>query len=92
MQKSANGTLILILGILSFVGFGCVTGLPAWLLGNSALKEIDAGQADASERGIVQAGRILGMIACLVIIAVILIWGIFLGGLIAIVGSQPHAR
>ena len=48
MQKSANGALILILGILSWVGFGCLAGLPAWLLGNSSLKAIDSGQADAS--------------------------------------------
>ena len=90
MQKSGNGILILILGILSFVGFGCVTGLPAWIMGNSALKAIDAGEADASERGMVQAGRILGMVACLVVIAVIVIWGVFLGGLVAIAGTRTR--
>jgi len=61
-MKSSNGVLILILGILSITGFGCLTGLPAWIMGNSALKDIDSGQADPSERGLVQAGRIIGMI------------------------------
>lgn len=62
-MKSANGTLILILGILSWVLLGPLAGIPAWIMGNSAMKEIDSGQADPSERGLVQAGKILGMIS-----------------------------
>lgn len=73
-MKSANGVLILILGVLSLVGFGCVTGIPAWIMGNIALKEIDSGMADPNERGLVQAGRILGMIATILAILAVCIW------------------
>ena len=76
-MKSANGVLILVLGILSFVAFGILTGLPAWIMGNASLRDIDNGLADPSERGMVQAGRILGIITtilsciglCIVVLA-----------------------
>jgi len=84
MQKSANGVLILILGILSWVGFGCLAGLPAWLLGNASLKAIDSGQADASERGIVQVGRILGMVNCIIVLVVIVVWILAIAGIVSL--------
>ncbi len=76
-MKSANGVLILVLGILSFVAFGILTGLPAWIMGNASLRDIDNGLADPSERGMVQAGRILGILTtilsciglCIVVLA-----------------------
>lgn len=82
-MKSANGVLILILGIISFVGFGCLTGIPAWIMGNNALAQIDRGEADSSERGLVNAGRILGMVATILgilgIIAAILMFALGIG-------------
>lgn len=92
-MKSANGVIVLVLGILSFVGFGCLTGLPAWLIGNQSLKDIDAGLADPNERGMVQVGRILGIIATLLFaigIVFVLIAILFLGGLAAVFGSRAH--
>ena len=93
MQRSANGVLILILGILSWVGFGCLTGIPAWIMGNQSVKDIQSGRADANEMGMVQAGRILGMINCiLVFIAigfyVMVIMGIVGLGLAGAAGSS----
>jgi hypothetical protein len=84
-MKSANGVLILVLGILSWVMFGFLTGLPAWIMGNNALRDIDAGVADPSERSMVQIGRILGMIAtiltilgvCFAILVVVGALGVF---------------
>lgn len=64
-MKSGNGVLILILGILSIVSFGLLTGIPAWILGNNALADIQSGRADRSEEGMVNAGRVLGMIGTL---------------------------
>lgn len=61
-MKSANGVLILVLGILSIISFGCLTGIPAWIMGNNSTKEIDSGLADPSERALVTAGRIMGII------------------------------
>jgi hypothetical protein len=66
--KQANGTVILILGILSICGILCcglaglAVGIVSWVLGNSALKDIDAGLADPSQRGQVVGGRVCGII------------------------------
>ncbi|MGB4810591.1 MAG: DUF4190 domain-containing protein, partial [Candidatus Phosphoribacter baldrii] len=57
-----QGTLILILGILSIVLCGLPTGLFAWVMGRKALREIDASGQLYSNRGMVQAGMITGII------------------------------
>lgn len=83
-MKSANGVLILILGILGLIGFGCFTGLPAWIMGNSALRDIDAGVADPSERGLVVAGKILGIISTVLALLGTLIVVLAFAGLIGL--------
>lgn len=85
-MKSANGALILVLGILSLVGFGCLTGIPAWIMGNGALADIDAGRADPSERGLVQAGRILGILTTILTALGILVALMVMLGVIGTIG------
>jgi hypothetical protein len=67
-MKPHRGTLILVLGILSLVVCGIFTGIPAWVMGSSDLKEMDAGTMDPSGRGTTQAGKILGIIATVLMI------------------------
>jgi|TARA_B100000959_G_scaffold282005_1_gene347449 hypothetical protein len=62
-MKPHRGTLILVLGILSLVGCGFFTGIPAWIMGNNDLKEIDQGTMDPSGRGSTNGGKICGMIS-----------------------------
>jgi hypothetical protein len=62
-----QGTLILILGIASLVCFQPI-GIAAWLMGNRALREIDAEPGRYSNRQLVQIGRILGIIAVVLMI------------------------
>jgi hypothetical protein len=90
-QRSVNGPLILVLGILSLVSCWCITGIPAWVMGNTALREIDSGYGDPNERGIVQAGRILGIIATCLSIAAMCFY-LLLVVAIGVAGSQarPH--
>lgn len=57
-----KGTQILVMGILSFFCFGIILGPMAYTQGKSALAAIDRGEADPSERGKVNAGRICGLI------------------------------
>ena len=61
-MKPHRGVLILVLGILSFVFCGIFTAIPAWIMGNNDLREMDAGAMDIAGRGLTNAGRILGMI------------------------------
>jgi hypothetical protein len=56
---------VLILGIVGLViCFPC--GIIAVILGNGALKEIDANPGAYTNRGMVNAGRILGIIAIVI--------------------------
>lgn len=66
-REYPNGTLILILGIVGLIVCGPV-GIAAWIMGNKAIKEIDSSSQVYSNRGVVQAGRILGIIATIFLI------------------------
>ena len=57
-----NGTLILVLGILSLVVCGLL-GPVAWVMGNRDIKEIRSGRMDPEGAGTTNAGRICGMIS-----------------------------
>lgn len=88
-MKPHRGNLILVLGILSLIICGFL-GIPAWIMGANDLKEMDAGQMDASGRSLTNAGRICGMIAC-----VLLIVGVVIGGLLfalGVLGSIAGSR
>lgn len=63
--KPHRGTLILILGLLSFVCCGIFTAIPAWVMGSSDLRDMDAGFMDPAGRGITSAGKICGIIGCI---------------------------
>ncbi len=81
-----KGITILVLGILSIV---CCSplGIVAWVMGNTALKEIDAEPGRYANRQIVQIGRILGIIG-VVLLALSVVWLVFLGGIAAVSGSS----
>ncbi|MBI5684246.1 MAG: DUF4190 domain-containing protein [Verrucomicrobia bacterium] len=72
-MKPHRATLILVLGILSLV-LCAPLGIAAWVMGNSDLKEMDAGTMDTSGRDNTNAGRICGIIG-----TVLLILGVLVG-------------
>ena len=57
-----RSTLILVLGILSIPCCGLFTGIPAIILGRTALAEIDGAPGQYSGRGQVNAGYICGIV------------------------------
>ena len=71
-----RGALILTLGIIGmFVGlsFGCpVLSIAAWVMGNNDMRLISQGRMDPSGIGLVQAGRVLGMIISILWILVVI--------------------
>lgn len=87
---SSNATLILVLGILSIV---CIPllGPVAWIMGNNALRELDQGFGDPNTRGLVVAGRILGIIGTvlLVLSCVYFVLMFTLFGAAGILGNSP---
>jgi hypothetical protein len=92
--RNNRGTIVLVLGILSFVGFGCLTGIPAWIMGNQVLADMDRGIIDTTDRGLAQCGKILGMLAtCLMACGVILYVGfiaLFIGGTAYLMRQEPR--
>lgn len=68
---------ILVLGIASLVCCGLL-GIAAWVMGNKALREIDANPMAYQGRGMVQAGRICGMIAVALTILGIVFYAILI--------------
>lgn len=83
-----QGMLILILGILSIA---CVQllGPFAWVMGNKAIREIDANPTAYSNRGIVQAGRICGIIGTvLLVVVVIAVIGLIAAGAFTSAGTS----
>jgi hypothetical protein len=67
-----RATTILVLGILSLVTCG-ILGIPAWIMGNTALREIDASRGALGGRGSVQAGRVCGIIATVILALTVLL-------------------
>ncbi|KAB8189728.1 DUF4190 domain-containing protein [Nonomuraea phyllanthi] len=61
-QSHPQGTTILVLGILSLVVCTFI-GPFAWSLGTRALREIDESGYYYENRGMVQAGRICGIVS-----------------------------
>jgi len=77
--------MILVFGILGILGWCIIFSILAWVMGNEDLAKMDAGRMDPSGRGLTNAGRILGMISCILgILAIIILVLAFLGG--AVVG------
>lgn len=79
-----RGVLILVFGILGLI-ICFLFGIAAWVMGNGDLREMDAGMMDPSGRGLTQAGKVLGIVACVLQLAGIVIWVLLVG--LAILGA-----
>lgn len=67
--EDSQATTVLILGILGLV-LCQILGPFAWVMGNKELAGIDAGRRPPENRGTAQAGRILGIIATVLLVVV----------------------
>jgi len=68
-----RGGMILTFGILAIIGIGAlIFGPLAWFLGNADLAEMRAGRMDPSGEGQTNTGRILGMIATILIVVLLI--------------------
>jgi hypothetical protein len=82
-MKPHRATTVLILGILGLIVCGPLA-IAAWVMGNSDLKEMDAGTMDPSGRGTTNAGKICGIIGTiLLIISLIMVVVFFMFGFAA---------
>jgi hypothetical protein len=82
VDNSVNGTVVLVMGILGLL-FCQIFGIVAWVMGNNALKTLDSGRGDQSQRQLVVVGRVLGIIATVIMILLVVFF-IFIIGVAAI--------
>ena len=85
-NEHPQGTMILILGIVSIV-FCQLTGPFAAIMGRRALKEIDASGRVYTNRGQVQAGFVCGIIGCVLLVLVVL-YIVFIFGAIILAATS----
>ncbi len=78
-QQHGSATTALILGILSFV---CcrAPGIPAYIIGKRAEREIQASNGALTGDGMAKAGWILGLIAIILMVLGILVFIVLLAG------------
>jgi len=84
-MKPHRGVLILVLGIIGLVACQ-ILGPIAWLMGNADLKEMKAGRMDPEGESMTNIGRILGIVATVLLVVsfcVTIAWIVLLGGLVA---------
>jgi hypothetical protein len=79
--ESSQATTVLVLGIIGIV-LCQILGPFAWVMGNKELEAIDAGRRPPENRGTANAGKILGIIATVllavgVVVFVLLVIGLF---------------
>lgn len=85
--KAHRGGMLLAFGIVGL--FCCIIfGILAWVMGSSDLKEMAEGRMDPAGEGLTKAGKILGIIGCVLNILAILGWLAMLIFGVAIAGMQ----
>lgn len=65
--EQSQATTILVLGILGLICCAPL-GIAAWVMGNRELQAIDAGLRNPDNRGTANAGRIIGIIATVLLV------------------------
>lgn len=80
-QTSGKAIAALVLGLISIVACGIFTGIPAFIVGRSAVREIDASGGRLGGRGMATAGWVIGLIEIVLgIIGIIVVIIVFASG------------
>lgn len=85
-QNHPQSVVVLVLGILSVVGVA-ICGPIAWYLGNKAIAEVDANPMAYSDRGTLNAGRIMGIIGTVLLALGVLLFVGYILFVVLIMGS-----
>ncbi|WP_207792648.1 hypothetical protein [Nocardioides acrostichi] len=76
VREHPEGTTILVLGILGLVLCGPFTAIPAWVKGNRVLREIDSSKAQHTNRGLVKAGQVMGIIGTVIFVGTLALYAV----------------
>ncbi|MGI8938887.1 MAG: hypothetical protein ACR2JF_11895 [Iamia sp.] len=88
-EEHPQGTIVLIFGILGIVACQVLSPI-AWVMGNRTLAEIDAAPGRYSNRSLVNAGRICGIVGSVllgIIGAIFLVYFVIIIGVVVSAGA-----
>lgn len=89
-KSNTNAVLALVLGILSFMGGSILTGIPAWILGKGALRDIDSGLASPADRTIATVGMVLGIVVVVLSVLAFCVVLMFFAGMFTFLAGAPQ--
>jgi heme O synthase-like polyprenyltransferase len=84
--EQSRAVLTLVLGILGLVACQILAPV-AWSMGTTELRAIDAGRRPPNDRGLANAGRILGIIGTVLLCLALLAFILFVAGVLFYSGS-----
>jgi hypothetical protein len=84
---TSKATTALVLGIVGLTVCVGVASIPAWIIGNDALKEIDASNGALGGRTFAQAGKVMGIIGTVLGALSIVVLGLFFALSLAVFSS-----
>jgi TRAP-type C4-dicarboxylate transport system permease small subunit len=84
--ENSQAVLALVLGILGLVACGILAPF-AWSVANTELRGIDAGRRPPDNRGLANAGRILGIIGTVFLGLALLVLIVLLAGVLLNAGT-----
>jgi len=81
-QDHPKAQTAMILGILGLVCCGIIA-IPAYIIGNNAVREIDASGGQLGGRGMANAGKIMGIIGIVLMVVGILFYAVVIAGTVS---------
>jgi hypothetical protein len=83
-RAAGRGNRVLVLGILSIVMLGLLTGIPAWVMGRRDLRKIREGDIDPAQASVTRLGMVLGIIGTVIgsfilLLVLVALIGVFFG-------------
>lgn len=76
-SSGPSGTVLIIMGVAGILCCGILAPI-TWVLSNNAMTALDSGQGNESERGNINAARILGIIGSVLLVLQV-IWALTVG-------------
>lgn len=81
--NNTTAVISLVLGILSLCLGGIFFSIPAWILGNMAIKQIEE-NPNQDGMQLAKAGKMIGMIVTIIFISILVLYILFLIGVVGI--------
>ena len=90
-EEPHRGVLILVLGIIGLVACPLV-GVAAWIMGGGDLKKMEEGVMDPEGKSHTQIGKILGIVATIILAIQLVLVALYIIGIAAFIGFAAQQK